>query len=193
MTKRDWAVLACKTVALWALFKTAYWVIRLLGSVAEVVSEGLADRYLDWEAIRRSVGMLLGSAFPAAIMALLVALLWRKANRIAAWIFPETDEAESTLAPHAGPLLTVAVMVTGLVVIATELPDLISLAFWIMFTAEHPMTAGREWRLLSPGLRIAFGLYLVVGHRSVVKLLTRFRGLGLASEGSETSEVESKG
>lgn len=177
MTKRDWAVLACKTLALWILYHG-------LGQLAVFLS-GVYDTYVN------SAGDsgLLWSSGPAVVMSFAV-ILWVGAPWFATRMFPEDGPGD--VAPGNGEaLLSVAVLFMGSLIFLHGAFGILEAAVTALATRrfygqwDWPGWHGKLWSSVA---RIIVGLWLILGNRGVVCLLQRCRTFGWRAKAEAAAE-----
>ena len=113
-------------------------------------------------------------------------ILWVATPLLAIWVVGDCDttqEDEMT----AGVFQAVAVSTSGLVIIFTSVPDFLSMAFVVYRSADElngQLIFGSQLvaSLVVTGLKVLFGMFLVIGVQYWVRLLQRFQRIGLAGK-----------
>ena len=167
MTKRDWAVLACKVLALWILFQGIGGVISFVGIIIESFRSAGGEYPLLW-----GMGPVVITGFGA--------LLWVSAPWFAEKVFPE--DACGKVTPADGEaLLSVAVLAIGASIFMSGSVGLIN-AVITALAARH-IDAGDAWPRWYGGIgssvvKMVVGVWFIGGNRGVINLLQRCRTLG---------------
>lgn len=179
MTKHDWAVLACKVLALWALLKGVVWGASDLLSLVALICIGLVQDSSDFEWF--SFLWMLPTAVPAVASLVLAWVLWTKADRVAVRMMgPEAGPSETPPLEYEG-LLSAAVATVGVVLVFLAIPRLIGTIVWAIYCSFPENNVSYDgWRVVAISLtQIFLGLWLTVGTKQVVRLLRRLRTFGV--------------
>jgi hypothetical protein len=102
-------------------------------------------------------------------------LLWFFAEPLARRAIPKTTTASSALNPHN--VQTVAFSVVGLYLLTQAVPDLVQLVSF--YSLPGPAAVWTPGNLPGAGIRILFGLWLLLGSSGLVTALTKLRTSGL--------------
>jgi hypothetical protein len=174
MTREDLATLACRIFALYVFFKA-------LQHVGQLVQLGLYlleyGREMDDAIFRRPVTLLLSPVVVMAMNMVLAAILWFRAERLAARMVPRTGTSPTPgPAPSGRELRDAAFHVTGLILMVTGLLD--SITAYLNYQAVEPLMR-QDARVLSPlirgGVLMIIGIILFVGWRALSAFATRMQ------------------
>jgi hypothetical protein len=179
MTRREIAALCCRIVALIVLA----WALTYLVEVIPALNLALANsgRYgagPSYFAAVTSLGML------GSILLLFAMGLWWNAEAISQWMGPEDPEPVTGPELSAEALMPVASMGVGLFAITRAAPTFFRLVTSVALT---PTTLGDSWNndwkvaLASDALLMAWGVWLVLGSRGLVRIVKWARTAGKVS------------
>ncbi|HDZ19838.1 hypothetical protein LCGC14_0321290 [marine sediment metagenome] len=180
MTKHDWAVLACKVLALWMLSRGVAW--GAMGVVGLVV--GISEGLFSWTSSNR-FGFLMSipMAAPAVVALLFAWVLWTKADRLAVRMMgPEAGPSEMPPLEYEG-LLSAAMATIGVLLLVLAIPQSMGIIVWAINYSSDESTVFYNWRraLVMSLTQIVLGLWLTVGTKQVVRLLRRLRTFGVGT------------
>jgi hypothetical protein len=119
-------------------------------------------------------------------------ILWFSARTIASWIIGAARSEPSADPATATQLQAVAISTAGLVIVFLSLPGFISLIIQTI-GGSYVSEGGREFDintisyLAASGLKVLFGVLLVVGVRFWVVVLHKFQNFGLEVKPSNQS------
>jgi hypothetical protein len=186
MTQREIARLACKVLAVWALFD-ALKAVSMLGRLADSVVSSVRD---GWNAQRAIFDM----AFVIWPIAQVIAAvwLWRRAGVVAAWMTGhdlQDEPDEPDVSPHKANLdevQSVVLSTLGVWVLLQTIPHAIHviIVFVLAWTTGTKTTIDYASSWVSTNVwvwtaQFVLGMWLIFGSRGIVRMLKRFRYVGL--------------
>ncbi len=115
-------------------------------------------------------------------------VLWMVTPALSKWIVGEKNGGEES-GTSIGQLQAVAISTAGLVIVFVSLPGFISLLIQTFggayeFEGQRTFNVNSVANFLASGLKVLFGILLVLGVRFWVRLLHRFKEFGLEEKSS---------
>jgi uncharacterized BrkB/YihY/UPF0761 family membrane protein len=170
MTKKEFAVLACRIFALYAFLKFIFQIESVI-----CVIWGLMDGRAG---IKDTSGVIFFSFLLTTLLLLALAIvIWKKAEWLAEKIFPGKDSAGSKLEISMSEVQIVAFSVVGLVLIVEALPQIGNLIVdYKMRTSQPYVSMYPFWRsVVMHGIEFLLGFGLLFGSKGLAGLLKSFR------------------
>lgn len=189
MTRREIAALCCRVVALVVLAWALMYLVMMIYAFGTAIEGPNLGRYgTGTSLLSREVGYF--GSLGCALLLFSMALAW-KAQLFSGWM--ATDDPTPVTGPElsAESLMPVACAGVGLFAITRALPTFsrfVALLLAGETTLDEMLTADWKASLLSEGLLLAWGLWLLAGNRGLVRLLVWARSAG--SDSSSPTPLE---
>jgi hypothetical protein len=115
-------------------------------------------------------------------------VLWLVAPALSRWIVGAIESGEGSSAT-SGQIQAVAISTAGLIIVFISLPGFISLLVQTFggayeFEGQRIFSINTVANLLASGLKVLFGVLLILGVRFWIRLLHRFKEFGLEEKSS---------
>ncbi len=183
MTKREIAVLACRTLAIVALINVIQSSSRLLVLLFEAFNPdkfGPPNPLIGPVPLSAMLALLYVS--PLALLLIFAGFLWAQADFVATKIVGERD-ANMTPIQINHDAQTLAFTILGVYVLTIALPRLSQLLVHAWNVGSQDATLRQDWTGFAPNLiyasvELALGLWLIFGARGLVSLLKNVRDVG---------------
>ena len=184
MTKREIAVLACRIVALVALINVIQASAFLLPLLYEAFNPEKFAAGMGSPIGYFPLPTLLALVYlsPVVLLLLLAGFLWMQADYVAAKLVGDSDENVVTTGVNESAQ-ALAFSILGAYVLTLALPRLSQLLVNAWNVGSQNATLHRDWTGFAPNLvfaatEIVLGLYLLLGARGLVTLLSDIRNVG---------------
>lgn len=191
MTRREIAALCCRVVALVVLAWSLMYLVMAVQAFTATLGGPNSARYGSGSGPSlTSVEITYFGSLGCVLLLFSMALAWR-AQWFTGWM--ATDDPTPVTGPElsAEALMPVACAGVGLFAITRALPTFSRFVAYLLVgetTFDEMLTADWKASLLSEGLLLAWGLWLLAGNRGLVRLLVWARSAG--SDPSSTTPVE---
>lgn len=177
MTGRSWAVLFCRLLAI-------YVIIELITSLSYCsILPSLVGRAEAWETAAVTASFLV----PTLLLAGLGYFLWTRAEYLSVRVTRESPGEEKGMSPLDAQVI--AYTSVGLFVLAMTIPEIFRHMYSLYTLRDAHMTTFEEWanisnlsKMIESVFRLAIGLWLFFGSRSIVFFLRSLRRAGLKRE-----------
>jgi hypothetical protein len=179
VNRRDFAVLACRLIAVYLLLQSVFFLASLLhaGIAMAVDPEQSAGgtSLLEWS-------QLLVLALPIAAALLLL----RFSEAIGSRLVPKGEEPAPSSPAVPGSWLAFGLVLIGVLDLVRSVPELASYLGYALSSAPDlfpvPLVERFGSGLIASALRVALGLWLVLGSRGIARVIGRLRGAGLQAD-----------
>ncbi len=181
MTKREIASLACKILAVYTLLKIPQYIPGLY-----FLLFGIFVEELRYESTVPFFWQLSTTLVPTLLYLVVGILLWCRSNALAGKMVSDeqTEEGQSRISGQA--VSAIAFSIVGLVVLVHAIPRITSVLSYLAFQPaaefEGRWTANVIAELTALGVQVILGAVLLMGGRTLSRLVMSIRTAGLKNE-----------
>lgn len=191
MTKRDWAILSCRILAMFLFIEGVSMLVQALGWLGVTF-------WGPWTLVKEYREIGLGAwviTLQPLLMVISACLVWWVAPNLARRLVGEEPHPGHPAPAAPGGLdqrgaMEVAFVVLGVYLLTKGLSHLVPGVFGMIWDVRD----GLDWRpqlggLLEPGVLVILGLCLVAGGRGIASLVTGLRSVGTQAADAQGSEM----
>ena len=186
MTKRDWAILGCRILAMYLFITRLASLIEALALLGQAGGAAKAEG----EAAQGTWLLVL----EPLLVVVFACLVWWQAPNLGWTLIGETPQAATSAAAAPGGLdrqgaMEVAFVVLGVYLLTRGLGELGPGIYGLVWGSSH----GVDWKdllgpLLQPGILAVLGLCLLIGGRGIASLVCGVRSGGAARADAQARE-----
>ncbi|HVS09668.1 MAG TPA: hypothetical protein VMS76_07310 [Planctomycetota bacterium] len=176
MNRRDFAVLACRLIAVYLLVESIFFFASFLHNwIAFALDPEAGLPASDWN--QWSHLALLAFPMVAAL------LLLRFSEAIGSRLVPKGEEPAPSSPAAPGAWLAFGLVLIGVLDLVRSVPELVNFVGYAWSSAPElypvPLVDRFGTGLIASALRVTLGLWLVLGSRGIARVIGRLRGAGL--------------